>query len=438
MFGGVAVEKGLLTMSIRERDRLRVMQALAAGQMRQAQAAEELGVSVRQIKRLLRGFRNHGPAALVDARRGRPSNRRLPASTRARAIELVGEHYRDFGPTLAQEYLAERHGVVLSVESLRQLMIGAGLWRSRAERRALHPPRERRPRFGELIQIDGSLHRWFEDRGPRCTLMVFIDDATSRITYARFAPAETTFAYFEGLRAQLAGFGRPLAFYSDQHSIFRINTKEAQGAARTQFQRVLGALGIEHIAALSPQAKGRVERAYRTLQDRLVKALRLANIDSLEAANTFLPGFVDSHNARFASPADDPRNAHRPCMLKTRELEDLLCLHYERKIDRNLIVQFERTLYQIRAPNRQRRLAGRKLTVLKDADQAIRLRLDNQDLPYRILKSQPKLDPPRDRKTLDLVAALATPIAPKPRPNHPWKKWQPSAKATNASRPDTP
>lgn len=423
---------------MRERDRLRVMQALLAGRMRQAQAARELGVSVRQVKRLLRGFRERGAAALVDARRGRPSNRRLAAAMREQAIELVGSHYRDFGPTLAREYLAERHGVVLSVESLRQLMIGAGLWRSRAERRALHPPRERRPCFGELIQIDGSLHRWFEDRGPRCTLVVFIDDATSRITYARFAPAETTFAYFDGLRAQLAEFGRPLAFYSDRHSIFRINTKEAQGAARTQFQRVLGALGIEHIAALSPQAKGRVERAYRTLQDRLVKALRLASIDALEEANTFLPGFVQSHNARFASPADDPRDAHRPSMLNVCELEDLLCLHYERKVDRNLIVQFERTLYQIQAPNRKHRLAGRKITVLKDADQAIRLRVDNHDLAYRILKRRPKLDPPRDRKTLDLVAALATPITPKPRPDHPWKKWQPSARASTAPSTNTP
>lgn len=434
----MAVEKGLLTMSMRERDRLRVMQALMAGRMRQAQAARELGVSVRQVKRLLRGFRDRGAGALVDARRGRPSNRRLPESTRAQAIELVGSHYRDFGPTLAREYLAERHGVALSVEALRQLMIGAGLWRSRAERRALHPPRERRPCSGELIQIDGSLHRWFEERGPRCTLLVFIDDATSHITYARFAPAETTFAYFDGLRAHLAQYGRPLAFYSDRHSIFRINTKEAQGAARTQFQRVLGALDIAHIAALSPQAKGRVERAYRTLQDRLVKALRLAGIDSLEAANTFLPGFVQRHNNRFASPAADPRDAHRPCMLKTGELEDLLCLHYERTLDRNLTLQFERTLYQIQAPSQKHRLAGRKITVLKDADQTIRLRLDNQDLAYRILKRRPKLDPPRDRKTLNLVAALATPIAPKPRPDHPWKKWQPSAKAVSASRLNTP
>lgn len=177
-----------------------------------------------------------------------------------------------------------------------------------------------------------------------------------------------------------------------------------------------------------------IDTAFSASIPRKPRALRLASIDCLEAANTFLPGFVQSHNARFASPAADPRNAHRPSMLKACELEDLLCLHYERKVDRNLIVQFERTLYQIQAPNRKHRLAGRKITVLKHADQAIRLRLDNRDLAYRILKSRPKLDPPRDRKTLELVAALATPIAPKPRPDHPWKKWQPSAKTTTGSR----
>jgi len=267
----------LLTMSKKELTRLEVMQRLEAGHMRQTEAAESLGVSTRHVRRLLRAFRQQGERGLISKRRGKPSNNRLKVETRQQAIELIGKHYSDFGPTLAHEKLTEVHELRLSVESVRQIMIAQRWWKPRKVKRdAVHQMRPRRERLGELVQIDGSLHAWLEDRGPKCTLLVYIDDATGRLMELLFVPAETTFAYFAATRRYLEHHGRPLAFYSDKHGIFRVNIKNAlSGSGMTQFGRAMKALDIEIICANSPQAKGRIERANQTLQDRRVKEMRL-------------------------------------------------------------------------------------------------------------------------------------------------------------------
>jgi hypothetical protein len=229
-------------------------------------------------------------------------------------LTLVRQDYVDFGPTLAAEKLTERHGLAIGVETLRQWMMTDGLWIDRRRRLpSPHQPRRRRECLGELVQIDGSEHAWFEDRGPVCTLLAFVDDATSRIMLLRFVASESAFDYFRATRRYLETYGKPVAFYSDKHSIFRVNCKDAAGGDRiTQFARALAELNIDIICANIPQAKGRVERAFGTLQDRLVNELRLANIASIAAANDWLPIFVADYNARFGRAPANSRDLHRP------------------------------------------------------------------------------------------------------------------------------
>lgn len=254
------------------------------------------------MHRLLTRFRMKGPGAIGHRARGRPSNNRINPSVAGYAVELVRERNLGFGPTLAAEKLAEHHGIELSRETLRKLMHDAGrLWLSRKQRRTFHQPRLRRKNYGELVQIDGSVHRWFEDRGDPCTLLVFIDDATGRLQQLRFVRSESLFGYFAALEPYLTTHGRPVAFYSDKHSIFRVAKSDARGGAgMTQFGRALAELNIEILCANSSQAKGRVERVNRTLQDRLVKELRLAGISDMFARPPARAG--DLHRPLNVSP----------------------------------------------------------------------------------------------------------------------------------------
>jgi Winged helix-turn helix len=267
----------LVMMSSKELGRVGVLRDVDGERMTPADAASALGLSVRQVFRLLKSFRSAGASALASRRRGRPSNRRYPAAIRAQAMATIRERYADFGPTLAAEKLSEVHELPVSREALRHCMIADGLWLDRtARQRKVYQPRPRRDCLGELVRIDGSEHWWFEDRGPPCTLLVYIDDATSRLMLLKFVESESTFAYFGATREHLEAYGKPVAFYSDKHGVFRINAVGAvQGDGMTQYGRALHELNIEIICANTPQAKGRVERANKTLQDRLVKDLRL-------------------------------------------------------------------------------------------------------------------------------------------------------------------
>src|SRR5467141_3513489 len=321
---------GMVVMSKRELNRLDVLARLDSGRLTARAAAELMAITPRQTYRLLRRYRDGGASAIANQRRGRPSNNRLPDVVRDHAIALVREYYADFGPTLAAEKLGERHDVRVSRETLRGWMQRAGIWLPRAERRRIQQPRHRREHFGELIQIDGSDHRWFEDRAAPCTLLVFIDDATSRLMELRFVPSESTFAYFEALKGYLQCHGKPVAFYSDKHSIFRVSREDAaSGDGMTQFGRALSELNIEILCANTSQAKGRVERAHHTLQERLVKELRLAGISTIEAANAFLPNFVANYNGRFAKPAARDQDFHRSVDPR-QDLDQILCWREQR------------------------------------------------------------------------------------------------------------
>lgn len=338
----------VIAMSRTEIDRMSVLRDLAANRIKVADAAALMGLGRRQVFRLAKVYGQHGPETLVSRRRGRPSNRSYLATLRTEAIGIVRERYSDFGPTLAAEKLAELHRIHLGRETLRQWMMVAGLWKDRRARlKPVHQPRYRRDCLGELIQIDGSEHWWFEERGPQCTLLVYIDDATSRLMHLQFVESESTFDYFAATRAYLERHGKPVALYSDKHGVFGVNRKDAaSGDGMTQFGRALHALNIDIICANSSQAKGRVERAHSTLQDRLVKEMRLRGIDTIAAGNRFLPAFMEAYNARFAKAPFDDRDIHRP-LSDHDDLDDAFTWKEERSVSVNLTLQYDQVVFML-------------------------------------------------------------------------------------------
>lgn len=389
----MATDGATITMSMREIDRLKTVQAVVDGALRVGLAAQRLGLSRRQLERLLQRYKAQGAAGLLSCKRGRPSNHQLPAGLAERALGLIRQHYADFGPTLAAEKLREHHGVLLGKETVRQLMIAAGLWVPRRQRTGcVHQPRSRRSCLGELVQIDGCEHAWFEDRAPPCTLLVFVDDATSRLMQLYFAPTETTFAYFEALRGYLRCHGKPVALYSDKAGIFRPTRDSAElGRAVTQFGRAVFELNVESWCANSSQAKGRVERAHLTLQDRLVKELRLRGIDSLEAANAFAPHFMADYNARFAKPPRSAFDAHRP-LRSDEDLDAIFTWRLQRKVTQALTLQHERRIYLLHDTPDTRALVGRYIDVWEYPDGRLELRADGRVLPYARYDQIPQVD----------------------------------------------
>ena len=355
----------VILMSRSEIDRMNVLRDLAEERIRVSEAATLMGLGRRQVLRLAKAFRQRGPTALASRRRGRPSNRSYPTALRSEVIGIIRERYADFGPTLAGEKLAELHGIDLARETIRQWMMAAGLWKDRQQRmRPVHQPRYRRDCVGELIQIDGSQHWWFEARGPQCTLLVYIDDATSRLMHLQFVESESTFDYFEATRVYLERYGKPIAFYSDKHAVFRVNKKDSAGGdGMTQFGRVLQALNIDIIYANSSQAKGRVERANGTLQDRLVKEMRVHGIDTVTAGNAFLPTFMADYNARFAKVPFDQRDLHRP-LAGDDDLDDTFAWKEDRTVSKNLTLQYDQVLFILEPNEITRSLACKRVMVL--------------------------------------------------------------------------
>jgi transposase len=372
-----------ITMTMRELDRLKVIQDVVDGRLKPLRAAERLGLTTRQIRRLVGRFREHGAQGLVSRQRAKPSNNRLDRVMAERALSIVRERYADFGPTLACEKLRECHGIRMAKESLRKLMMNAGLWVPRRQRPPkIYQPRTRRSCLGELIQIDGSEHRWFEDRAPPCTLLVYVDDATSRLMELHFTPTESTFSYFEATRAYIERHGKPGAFYSDKYSVFRSTEAQRTGRSVTPFGRAMYELNIDTFCANSSQAKGRVERAHLTLQDRLVKELRLRGISTLADANAYAPSFMADYNARFAKPPRSDFNAHRP-LQEDENLDQVLTWREARKVKKSLTVQYDRVLYLLDDTPENRKLIDRYIEVWEYPDGRIELRADGRVVPCR-------------------------------------------------------
>nr|WP_254599933.1 ISNCY family transposase [Cupriavidus gilardii] len=392
--------RDLVTMSGRELDRFKVIEAVVRGELKPWRAAEKLGLSTRQIGRLANRFRTDGAAGLVSRKRGcMPGNRALPRGLETRVRGLIRDTYADFGPTLACEKLRERHGIDLAKETVRRIMIDAGFWVPRKLRQPkVYQPRHRRACYGELIQIDGSDHRWFEDRAPACTLLVYVDDATGQVMQLSFVPTESTFAYFEATRAYVERHGKPVAFYSDKAGIFRVNAKDGpDGRGYTQFGRALFELNIDILCANSSQAKGRVERMHGVLQDRLVKELRLRGIATLPAANAFAASFMAEFNARFAKVPRSEFNAHRP-VRADEDLERIFTWREWRKVSQSLTLQYDKVVYLLANVPEHRRLMGRTIEVAEYPDGRIELWADGTALPYSVF------DPRETIRQGDIVA----------------------------------
>src|SRR6202795_4146288 len=375
------METERIALSQRERDRLRVLHEIRQKQITQREAASRLKISDRNIRRLLVDLGKGGDRAVIPGLRGRPSNRRLAAGWARKILRRVRERYADFGPTLAAEHLAQE-GLLVSRETLRKWMVAASLWRPRVQRiKTIHVWRERRASFGELVMQDSSPFRWLEERGPACQLIAVIDDATSRF-YARFTEHDTTEENLRTFGEWLRRYGRPVAHYTDKNSIFRSSDamllrEQLRGEkARSHFGRALHELGIEWIAAHSPQAKGRIERLFATLQDRLVKEMRLAGIANIEAANHFLETrFLPEWEQRFTVAPRNPRNAHRQ-LGRAQRLDEILSVRGVRTVAQDHTVSWEGNLWGL---TREEVCAG-----LRGAAVEIERRLDGSHwLRYR-------------------------------------------------------
>ncbi len=371
----------LVLMSRREIERAEVMRQIAERRMTQRQAALTLQLSVRQIERLYASYKRDGAAGLASKKRGSPGNNRYDDVIRGTALGMIRRHYSDFGPTLAHEKLTELHGFPMSVETVRQWMIDDGLWMTRAERKKrVQQPRHRRDCYGELIQIDGCDHPWFEDRGPRAVLLVYVDDATGMLMELHMRESESAFSYFEATRNYLERHGKPVALYSDKAGVFRVHARSPKaGDGFTQFGRAMSDLNIDVICANTPAAKGRVERAHQTLQDRLVKELRLAGVCSIEEANAFLPQFMADYNRRFGRMPRVDHDAHR-ALLPQDILEDVFTWQETRKVTRNLTFRFKRTMYLLEPSKAAKRAAGKHVTVHELEDGALFIRFEGKEL----------------------------------------------------------
>lgn len=415
----------LLVMSKKELERAKIMARLKEGSLNQKQASEILNLSIPQIKRLRRIYRLEGEKGLLSKKRGKSGNHQLPKELKEKALKLIFQNYLDFGPTLAHEKLVEKHNLTISLSAVRSLMVEHHIWiPKRAKKPVIHAMRERRSCLGELVQIDGSPHDWFEGRAPKCTLLVFIDDATSKLLQLWFTPSENLQGYFEASREYFLSYGRPIAFYLDQSGIFRVNQGKNAGIDSTQFARAMQELDIKLIYANSPQAKGRVERANQTLQDRLVKELRLLGISDLETANRYLPTFVEDYNRRFAVIPKTSNDTHRP-ILPHHNLDRILSQHSTRKLTKNLMIQYNNTLYQIITDRNKRRLAKAKVTVIENFNGKITIEYKGEELVYTEYSKQPYSGEVCDSKRLnDLLNFWKDKKSYKPAKDHPWRRFK--------------
>lgn len=414
---------------MRELDRLRVINQILEGRLSQVLAAERLDLSDRQVRRMCKRVKAGGPKGIVHGLRGRASNRQLEPGLLNKALRLVKTHYADFQPTFACEKLAERHNVLLSVPTLRKAMIGEGLWRTRRRKSFHRAWRARRACIGELIQLDGSIHDWFEGRGPKCWLIAYVDDATSRLMHAEFVKAEDTLTLMRLTRDYLRRLGRPLAFYVDRDSIYKstrnaaVDEEVRDEQPMTQFTRAMSELDIRVICARSPQAKGRVERGFKTHQDRLVKELRLAGIDDPDAGNRFLRDvYLLAHNERFSLPPAHPNDAHRP-LLRGQMLDRILCLRAPRVVYNDFTVRWKPGYLQLLQDQPITVRPKQKIFVEVRLDNSVHLRLKDATLAYKTIAKRPyqalfKAEPSRLKKGVCKKRQRTF----TPSRNHPWKK----------------
>lgn len=402
-------------MSNKELERYRVLTGVVKREVSQIKAAELLDISDRQVRNLLACMKTEGAKGLISKKRGRPSNRRSSDELVQKVLSIVREKYEDFGPSFAKEKLEAVHGLKVSKETLRKWMARAHIWNSKFRRVKTHPTRKRRECFGEMIQVDGSHEFWFEDRGERCVLIVFIDDATGRITSLHFSKGESLEAYFKALEKHLKRFGSPRNIYSDRFTVFDSRVEDNL----TQFKRALKTLGINSILANSPQAKGRVERANRTLQDRLIKELRLSNINTIEEANQFVDEFTEVYNQKFSKEPASQFNAHRP-LETTVDLPRILSRYEERTVTKDGVFQFHNRFYKIIEAPKGITIQNKKIEVRVSQAGNVRGFLENNEL--KAISVEEVRDTFIQVPVTQLQWRERTEY--KPPSSHPWRRWR--------------
>jgi hypothetical protein len=408
------VREDRVIMSVKELRRVSVIRQTMEKKLTQVKAGTLLGLTPRHIRRLMERVAQAGDQGLAHRGRGKPSNRQIPEQVKTKALKLYEKQYGDFGPTLAAEKLAERHGMAVNAETLRGWLLAKGVTHFQRRTRPHRAWRERRAHVGELIQLDGSHHDWLEGRGPRCVLMAYIDDASSRVS-ARFYKYEGTIPAMDSFHRYIRQYGIPLAIYADRHTTYQspapptVDDQLAGVKPTSQFGRALGELGVELIPAHSPQAKGRVERLFKTFQDRVIKEMRLADVSTLDAANQFLAGYLPRYNRRFAVQPAQAADLHRPRPTH-KELDRMLCLKTTRCLRKDFTIAHQSGLYQIHETIR-----ASHVLVEEHVDGTMRITHQGRPLGFHAITSRP------------VKIVEVTPVRPPrhpvtPRPDHPWRR----------------
>ncbi len=405
-------EKDIIMLRQKELKRLHVIHKVLEGIMTQREAADLISLSERQIRRIVQRIRGEGDEGILHKARGRQSKRRLSRKLKERIISLYKTIYAGFGPTLFTEKLEEREGIAVSRETVRTWLMEEDLWKRHRKRQAHRQWRERKDHCGAMLQMDGSHHDWFEGRGPECVFMGYIDDASGRV-FGRFYEYEGTIPAMDSFRRYVKKYGLPMKVYLDQHTTYKspsVPTPEDELAGTepvSEFGRALQELGVELIHARSPQAKGRIERLFKTLQDRLVKEMRLSGISAIGEANRFLVSYLPRYNRRFAISPKKRGNLHRP--VNGKDLDAALCIKTERTVRNDRVIQHNRRLYQIK-----NRIPMKKVIVENRIDGTMGIRYGKLALSFHEIDQRPQR---QEEKTVFKLRKIH-----KPSPDHPWRK----------------
>ncbi len=410
--------KDIIRMSVKELKRLKIIQEAIGRQITQKTVASIIGVTERQIRRITKAVREEGEKGVIHKSRGMVSNRKIPEKTRNKVLMLYKNKYPGFGPTLANEKLSEIDNIIISTESLRKWLIEAGVWKRRRGRRKHRRWRQRKECFGEMVQIDGSHHDWLEYRGPELVLMGYIDDATNT-TFARFYDYEGTIPALDSFKRYIRKYGMPQSVYLDRHTTYKSTKKlseeeELKGLtkAQSQFERALSELGVEVIHAYSPQAKGRIERLFGVLQDRLIKEMRLRDIKTKQGANAFLQEYLPAYNRKFSMVAANGTNVHVK-LPRYFNINSVLCLKTLRSVRNDGTVSYRGRLYQIHET-----VAAKKVTVQERLDGSVHITSAGSRLNYKQITERPKRAHEKN-KLSGKVQKTYTPSK-----THPWRKLQ--------------
>jgi len=419
------MRKDIITMSKREIKRLPIIHKVMDKKLTQVKAAEMLDLSDRHIRRIISKIKAGGDAAIVHGNRGKPSPFKYPKKLENQIMDIVEKRYYDFGPTFAAEKLLECEKIKVSKEKLRQLMINYDTqYPKRRKKDRVHQWRERKHCRGEMIQMDGSDHAWLEGRGPKIVLMGYIDDASSEVS-GRFYEYEGTIPAMDSFKRYIAKYGIPFSFYVDKHSAYKTTRQpnleeELKGEfAKTQFARALDELNVKIIYAQTPQAKGRIERAFETLQDRLTKELRLAGISTLEQANAFLVTYLPKYNARFGVKSFKRTNLHRP-VRKSLKLNEIFCIKEFRTISNGFTFQWRARKFFIKNPSIT--MKKQRVCIMEYFDGSIKLKLKNKYLQFVEITGKDIKAINDSQKAAQKLIKKARVYRPLPG-NHPWKNF---------------